>query len=198
MRAVEAAAERNERPDTRGAPGTSACGFSAWRAEAATGRVGAAMRWASFSFMLATVCRFAGLTLNSIGVLTGGVQERADCSLACERVVEVHGGARLKDVHFDGGVCEQGECLLHCLQSQVHAPAEDHDLTADIDELSHVDGLDAGLVPCAGLAPIPFASTAWVELEVASARKPLDLDSAPRQAVDLRGWIKRHGILADT
>jgi hypothetical protein len=106
MRAVEAAAERNERPDTRGAPGTSACGFSAWRAEAATSRVGATMRWASLSFMLATFCRFAGLTLNSNGVLTGGVQERANRSVACERVVEVHGGARLKDVHFDGGVCE--------------------------------------------------------------------------------------------
>ena len=75
-------------------------------AEAATGRVGAAMRWASLSFMLATVRRFAGLTLNGNGVLTGGVQERADRSVACERVVEVHGGARLKDVHFDGGVCE--------------------------------------------------------------------------------------------
>ena len=92
----------------------------------------------------------------------------------------------LLEVKWHIATLEQVDRLNSRLQDQVHSAAEDYNSAAVGQKLFHIGGLDSGNVMRVGLLPIPLASAAGIELEVAPNAEAIGLDATPGNVSDSR------------
>jgi len=101
-------------------------------------------------------------------------------------VVECHGRAGLGDVYRNAFLLKEFQGTGVDLKDKIHAPGEDDRRRAVGDQLFDVLGLDTGLMPSAGLVPVPGTAAAGIELEVLPHSQPLDVHSSPGDVHDPR------------
>jgi len=122
------------------------------------------------------------------------VEQPADGRDLAQLVEALHRLFGLQHAHFDALVPEPGKRLGLDLEALPDSLRQHHRGGAVGDQLLHVGRLNAGHVPGAGLAPIPRAGAAGIDLGVLEDADALDLDPAPSQVGNgrrLRGRVGR-------
>lgn len=117
----------------------------------------------------------------------GRVEKPAYFAIFAELIVALYRFFRLQHVGLHALLIEIVEGVIPHLQSLVNATGEDDRLAAVLQQFLHVGNLYARRVTGAGLAPVPFARTARIQLGVLEPLLPVvDLDATPRKIRNLR------------
>ena len=90
--------------------------------------------------------------------LAGGMENAANAlPLLAELVEAGNGRIRFFNMIFDASFLEQFFGVGMGLENEIHAPREDHDLNALLQDFFNVGRLGARSVAGSGFAPVPFS-----------------------------------------
>ena len=115
------------------------------------------------------------------------MEQAADALLRNELIVQAHGFLGRQDVRRNSSVLQERQSLGTDLEALVNALGEHHHLGAVLEQLQDVGRLDAGDVAGTGLAPVPRARAARVQLGVLEGAYAPSTSSRPQDRCEIRG-----------